>query len=161
MMDLISFPESSRVWIFQGDKKVPDDKVNAVFYRIQEFVQSWTSHQQALTATGSILHQRFIVFVVDEAKAGVSGCGIDKAVHFVQGLGHQLGIDFFDRNRYSYLEGDEVLHASAADFARRYEEGEISDHTLVFDNLVQNKGDFIQSWVKPLGDTWIKRVVLR
>jgi len=161
MLELISFPDTARIWIFQGDKKVPDDKVNAVHYRIQEFTEAWTSHQNALTANGGILHQRFIIFVVDESKAGASGCSIDKAVHFVQSLGHHLQIDFFNRNRYSYIIDDDVYNVSPQEMKDLFNNGDITDETFVFDNLVNNKSDFINKWTTPFGDSWVKKVVLR
>lgn len=161
MLELISFPDHARVWIFQGNQEVPQEQINRVYHRIQEFTDSWTSHQNELIANGGILHQRFIIFVVDESKSGVSGCSIDKAVHFVQSLGHQLQIDFFDRNRYSYIKDDKVINVTADQFRELYQQGKISDNTFVFDNLVQTKKDFIDGWVKPLSGSWIERVVLR
>jgi hypothetical protein len=160
MMDLIAFPDNSRVWIFQGNRPVPDHLLSRVHKSIQDFTASWTSHQNELAATGSILHHRFIVLVVDEARAGVSGCSIDKAVHFVQGLGHHLSIDFFDRHAYSYIQDDEVFTVTAEKLNELYSKEEIGDNTLVFDNLVNNKKDFQDNWLKPIGSSWIKRVVL-
>ena len=160
MLDLIAFPDNARGWIYQGNKEVPDDLLSAVHHRIVEFTDNWSSHQVPLASTGTILHKRFIVLVVDEEKAGVSGCGIDKAVHFVQALGHKLNIDFFDRNRYSYLIDDVVHHADSNQLKALYDSGEINDETLIFDNLVNNKVRFIKEWVKPIGQSWIKRVVL-
>ena len=40
-----------------------------------------------------------------------------------------------------------------------YDKGEIDDSTLIYDNLVNNKSDFLGRWVVPLGDSWLKRMV--
>ena len=160
MRDLIAFPDDARVWIYQGNKAIPDEELSGLHHRILEFAENWSSHQVPLSATGTILHNRFIVLVVDESKAGVSGCSMDKATHFVQAIGYKYGVDFFDRNRYTYLEGEELHHVTADDLKSLYDQGRISDDTLIYDNLVNNKRAFIDGWVKPIGESWIKRVVL-
>ena len=137
-MDLISFPDESRVWVFQANAPIPDEALNEAHFIISEFAKAWTSHQIDLRSTGSILHNRFVVLVVDETKAGASGCSIDTAMRFVQDLGRKYIVDFL---RDLYVKG------------------EIDDSTLIYDNLVNNKSDFLSKWVVPLGDSWLRRMV--
>ena len=161
MMDLISFPDSARVWVFQADREVPEEMIGETQRRIEDFVRGWTSHNRDLRSTGGILHNRFVVLVVDERTAGASGCSIDKAMHFVQALGKHLNVDFLDRNRYTILEGRELKTVPASELRRMYKDGHIDGSTRVYDNLVNNKADFINKWVVPIGESWVKRIVLR
>lgn len=160
-MDLIAFPDTARVWIFQADNLIADEKLAEVHDRVMDFAERWTSHQRALTATGSILHNRFVVLVVDESRAGASGCSIDKAMHFIQSLGHHYGVDFLNRHHYTYYDGLDLHTVPASQLKFLYENGDIDDETKVYDNMVNNKYDFLKKWVVPLGDSWIKRVVLK
>ena len=159
MQDLLAFPDHSRVWIYQSPVPIQDDKVSEVNQYLQEFAVKWTSHDRALHATAGLLHDRFLVLVVNEANADASGCSIDTSVRFIQQLNQNYGVDFMDRLHFAYLAKDEVVVVHKDDFERLYREGEIDDSTLVFDNLVRNKGDFVRSWVKPLGESWMKRFV--
>lgn len=160
-MDLISFPGASRVWVFQANKPLPDTVLTEVHYRVMDFSEYWTSHQKQLKATGSILHNRFVVLVVDQTQAGASGCSIDKAMHFVQSLGHHYQTDFLNRHYYTYVQNNHLFTVHADELRRLYQQSIIDDETLVYDNLVNNKDDFIKSWTKPIGESWIKRVVLK
>ncbi len=161
ILDLIALDNSSKVWIYQADREFTYDELDFSREKIHEFLSVWTSHNQELHTYGNIFHRRFLALFVDESgAASASGCSIDKSVHFVQQLGNVLGIDFFNRLNYSYFENEEeiqMLPQSA--FSEAYQSGTITDDTLVFDHLVKSKGDFLENWVRPLGQTWIKRVV--
>ena len=158
-MDLISFPDAARIWIFQADGLIPDNKLNEAHRLISDFAKAWTSHQADLKSTGSILHNRFVVLVVDETQKDASGCSIDSAMRFIQQLGQHYHVDFLDRMRFTYIDQD-ILHTVTKDeMTQLYQEGAINDETLVFDNLVNNKKDFLDRWVVPLGSSWLKRLV--
>ena len=97
--------------------------------------------------------------MVDESLAGASGCSIDKSVHFIKQIEQHYGVDLFDRMTFTYKDGETVKSAPRMEFAELYKMGKINDATLVFDNLVKTKGDFTSNWVKPLGESWHKRMV--
>jgi len=159
MQDLLAFPDHARVWIYQSPIPVDEDKVSEVNQHLKEFATKWTSHSRELHATAGLLHDRFLVLVVNEASAEASGCSIDASVRFVQQIGGHYGVDFMDRIHFAYLENDEVKMVHKDEFARLYASGEVNDETLVFDNLVRTKEDFVGKWVKPLGESWMKRFV--
>lgn len=152
-------PPSTRIWIYQSNEPFPASEIPSVQQQVQEFAQQWISHNRQLRAHGDVLHNRFVVLMVDESQADASGCSIDKSVYFLKNLQAQYGVDLFDRMRFSYLDGEEVKTVSREEFAKLYAEGKINNDTLVFDTLVNNKGDFDQAFVKPLGKSWHKRMV--
>jgi len=160
MLDLISFPDSARVWVHQADALIPDEQLAEVHNHVMNFAKSWVSHNKDLAATGSILHNRFVVLVVDETKVGASGCSIDKSTHFLQALGHTYSVDFFNRHVYTYIKDDELHTVSQDELKKLYDDGSLDDETLIFDNLVNSKEIFLDRWVVPIGKSWIKRVVL-
>lgn len=152
-------PDSTRVWVYQSNQPFPEREIADLRANIQQFVANWISHNQQLRAFGDILHNRFIVLMVDESRAGASGCSIDKSVHFLQRLQTHYGVDLFDRMQFSYLKDDTVHTVPRAEFSRLFQANEIDESTLVFDNLVTTKGDFEQKWTKPLAESWHKRMV--
>lgn len=154
-----SLPDSTRVWIYQSNKPLPDSEVPEVKQKIQAFADQWVSHNRALSSFGDLLHNRFVVLMVDERRAGASGCSIDSSVHFLKSLQSQYGLDLFDRMVFSFKKGEEVISLPREDFAQWYQEGKITDDTLVFDTLVSNKKDLENNWLKPLGQSWHKRMV--
>ena len=154
-----TLPDTTRVWIYQANRPFEEKDIPAIRQKIQAFAQRWVSHNRQLRAFGDLLHRQFVVLMVDENQADASGCSIDKSVYFLKQLQAEYEVDLFDRMTFTYKDGAQVVTATRDVFARLYREGQISDDTLVFDPLVDNKGDFDRAWVKPLGQSWHKRMV--
>lgn len=154
-----NLPASTRVWIYQSSRPFTDVELPMIRQYLQQFAIQWVSHNRALRAFADVFHEQFIVLMVDESQAGASGCSIDASVHFLQQLQVKFGMDLFDRMTFAYKEGDKVKTAHRSEFKQLYQAGKISEETLVFDNLVNTKGAFDEKWVKPLGESWHKRMV--
>lgn len=152
-------PDTTRVWIYQAQTPFTENKITEIRQHISNFTTSWVSHNNQLRAFGDIYHNQFIVLMVDESLAGASGCSIDKSVHFIKQLEQHYSIDLFDRMTFTYKDGEVIKSAPRMEFAQLYKSGKINDTTLVFDNLIKTKADFEANWVKPLGESWHKRMV--
>ena len=152
-------PNTTKVWIYQASQPFPVDSILEMRHLLSDFTKHWHSHNNQLNAFGEIYHNQFIVLMVDESRAGASGCSIDKSVHFIKQIEQQFGIDLFDRMTFTYKDGETIKTAQRDEFAALYQAGKINDDTLVFDNLVKNKGEFDAQWLKPLGASWHKRMV--
>ncbi len=151
--------DNSRVWIYQGDRRFSKEEAMEIHDLLDEFAESWTSHNEKLLAQGSLFHRQFIVFMVDESRAGASGCSIDKSVHFIKGIEAKYGINLFDRLAVTYIKDGDVHRVSREEFAKQFEQGIVTDETKVFNNLVKTKEEFIADWVIPLKDSWQKRMM--
>jgi hypothetical protein len=159
MTDTATLSASTRVWVYQSHPPFAKADVPAVLAQLRAFAREWISHNQQLRAHADLLHERFIVLMVDESQAGASGCSIDSSVRFLKALQTQYGVDLFDRLVFSYLDGEQAVSVGREEFARRFVEGIIHDDTPVFDTLVSNKSDFDQGFIKPLRQSWHKRMV--
>jgi len=61
---------------------------------------------------------------------------------------------------FSYLsEEEKVVTLDQHGFKDSYASGKINDETLVFDNLVKTKDQFLTQWLLPLKDSWHRRFV--
>lgn len=159
LRELIALNDQSRVWVYQADREFSYDELDQIRPEIFSFVDQWTSHHNAVSGYGNVFHRRFLALFVDETMAPASGCSIDSSVNFVKAQGQNLGIDFFDRMNFTYLEDDIVKTISSQDLSKAKSENLINDDTLFFDNLVKTKGDFLKSWVKPLNQSWHNRFI--
>jgi len=150
---------NTRVWIYQSNRPFSLKEREGIQIQIQQFITQWTSHNNALKAWGDLLHERFIVLMVDETMAGASGCSIDKSVAFVKQIEAATGVDMFDRFNFAYKDADKVLAASREEFEELFQKGQINTETIVFNNLVQTKADFEAKWAVKLGESWHKNFV--
>jgi hypothetical protein len=159
-MDTYSqMPGEAKVWIYQSNRPFTGDEMRELEKQISQFADEWVSHNVKLRAFGAVFLKQFIVLMVDESQAGASGCSIDRSTYFLKLVERNFGVELFDRLTFAYRNGDEVRTVPKEEFARLYREGAINDDTLVFDNLVTTKEAFEKAWIKPLGESWHKRLV--
>ncbi len=154
-----SFSPESRVWIYQSNRRFTEAEEKELSAELQEFTRQWVSHNQRLKATGKVLFSRFIVLMVDETQVGAGGCSIDRSVAFLKQVQAAYQIDLFDRMRFAFLDGGEVVSLSREEFAAYYQSGKISGDTQVLDTLVSTRQDFEQGFIKPLRLSWHQRML--
>ena len=160
MRNLLAFPDESRVWIYQADKPLREEDIPLVNEDIEAFCKQWTSHNQDLKAIGGIMHDLFVVLVVDETMASTSGCSIDKSVAFVKKLEQKYHCTLLERSNIAWLDEKEEIQIIPLNALKQaVGDGQINLNTRVFDNLVANRKDYFQRWTVPLGESWMKRFV--
>lgn len=160
MRNLLAFPDESRVWIYQADQPFNDIDITHANEEIEDFCRQWTSHNNELRAIGGIMHDMFVVLVVDETKASTSGCSIDKSVAFVKYLEQKYKRRLLDRDQVAYLDDQEQIHTIPLNKLKdAVMEGKLNMESKVFNNLVSNRKEYIGGWVTPLGQSWIKKFV--
>ncbi|MEL6356972.1 MAG: hypothetical protein AAFQ37_08595 [Bacteroidota bacterium] len=147
---MLNLPAHARVWVYPAHRPLNKEEAVQATTAAKAFTEQWTAHNHLLKADAIVLHQQFLILAVDESAAGASGCSIDSSVHFVRQLGVELGVDFFDRMRFSYRHrGDKIVTSSREDFKSAYSTGEINDQTIVFDPLVKTAGDLVEQFERP------------
>ena len=160
MQNTIDIASTARVWIYMADRELTPNESEFALTEAQKFVSQWAAHGAKLAATADVKHNRFIVLMVDESQAGASGCSIDSSVHFIKALGSHLKVDFFNRLLMAYQKEDgSIATIPQAKLETLYKDGTITENTLVFNNLVQNKAAFDQEWQVPLKDSFYMRLV--
>jgi len=154
----MDFSAESRVWIYQADRFFTDAEAAEIQQNLNEFTASWLAHGHQLAAKGELLDKLFLVFTVDENKAGATGCSIDKSVAFVKSVETTYGVNFFDRFQVAYLEDGQLRRSDKSGFQQLVASGYVADSTIVFNNLVQTKAEMDQKWKQPFSESWHSRV---
>lgn len=156
MNNLLSqeLPNSSRVWVYQANRFLTERELDEIKEDLKAFLSDWNAHGSRLNADASLVYNRFVVLMVDESQAMASGCSIDKSVQLVKSWEQKYGLDFFDRMQILYKEGGEIKEQRMHDFWAMRKALLINDDTIVFNNLVGNKGEFENSWEVPFKDSW-------
>lgn len=147
-------PDSSRVWVYQGDRFLSQDEEVVISTKLMEFLNSWASHGAQLDSAFEVKYSRFVVVAVDEEKALASGCGIDKLVHFFQDAGKALNVDFFNRMQVVYRDKDSIVSEPLHQFWGLRKAGVLNDDSIVFDNLVKNLAEYRAKWETNFSNSW-------
>lgn len=154
--DLIALPDNSKVWIYQAPAPVSYEVSEEIKKELYDFTMQWKSHGHELDCYANLFHYQFLVFVADPSNLP-SGCSIDSSVHFISELGKKYQVDFMDRETFAYMYEDKVNYIAKDDFSHGFSSGQLSEEIMMFDNLVNNKADFLEKWVVPLEESWHRR----
>ena len=152
-----SLPEESRVWIYQANRKLTDDEIAAIIPKIEVFLGNWTAHGSELLAGFEIKYNRFIVLGLNQASASASGCSIDASVHFIQTLEKEFNVELLDKMNVTFYNGEFIAYKTLADFRKMAKERSVSKNTVVFNNLVNTKAEYLENWEVPAKDSWHNR----
>lgn len=152
-----NLPEDSRIWVYQANRKMSDDEVAEIIEKSEDFLTKWTAHGAALEAAVEVRYNRFIVIGLNQANASASGCSIDASVHFIQSLQEKFGIDFLDKMNVTFYSGEYIAYKPLEDFKRMAKDKSVSKNTIVFNNLVNTKAEYLENWEVPAKDSWHSR----
>ncbi|OAV44989.1 hypothetical protein [Lewinella sp. 4G2] len=157
---LSTISPESRIWIYGAERALNAEEEKVVKSAMQAYVKEWVSHRKELKAAADVLHGRFLVIAVDETQAEASGCSIDGSVNKIKEIGAEIGVDFFNRMRFSYRdESGEIQTVSKDEFKELYHSGKLPNDTIVFDTLIKEVGELRQIFERPLEDSWHSRMV--
>ncbi len=157
---LNNLPDASRVWIFQADRLLTAVEVELCQKTLAGFIPFWAAHGAELYGDFEVAHNLFLVIGVDESKAPPSGCSIDKMTKAVQELGKNLQVDFLNRLNTAFDDCSSIRLVGQAEFRQLIREGKIGAQTIVFNNLVQTKGELENKWKTAVENSWHKALLL-
>jgi len=152
-----SLPSSSRIWIYQSDRKFSSSEKEILSEALSTFTEQWQVHGQPMKTSFAVLHDQFIVLAADEDFNSASGCSIDGSVRLLKEMGNQLGMDFFNRNLVAFKKEKETILIPVKDLNKKRIEGTWDENTFVFNNLVSSIETLNKNWIAPAGTTWLKR----
>ncbi|MBW3517961.1 ABC transporter ATPase [Flavobacterium sp. NKUCC04_CG] len=150
-------PEHSRIWIYQSNRKFYDEEVQDIEKDLLEFTSQWAAHATPLQASFIVKYNRFIILVVDQDVHPASGCSIDASVRIIQQFEQQYNVDLMDKMNVTYKSGDFIAYKTLIDFKKMVKEKAVSEHTIVFNNLVNDLGEFHDFWEVPAAESWHSR----
>ena len=150
----------SRIWIYQANRFIIADEQISINTKLKEFISGWASHGNVLYGAHSIEENLFLIVGADEQKSPTSGCSIDSLNRFVQKLGEELKINFFDRLTIAYInENQKIELASMADFKSMIQSELINENTTVFNNLIATKAELDATWKTSVKNSWHKNLL--
>lgn len=153
--DVIS--EESRIWIYQSNRTLSIIEINEIESKIKDFLISWTAHGSDLQASFIIKYSRFIVISLNESFNLATGCSIDSSVRFIQELEAEYDVSLLDKINVSYRHGEFIAYKPLIEFKKMIKNRSISKKTIVFNNLINSKSEFLNNWEVPIEESWHNR----
>lgn len=150
-----NFSGNSRVWIYQSSRLFTLSEALEIESLLNKFTAEWRSHGAEIDAYGNLFFGQFVVLMVDETRAGVSGCSTDSSVRFMKSLGEQFKVDFFNRTQLAFFVKNKTQLLPLNQLSYALQNHFIDGDTLYFNNLVQTKKELEESWIVPIKDSWL------
>ena len=150
----------NRAWAYIISKPLSDDQLNQLTQAGQNFVLSWTAHEQKLSATFSIFKKRIVVVQVNENVTNASGCSIDKLTHFIKNAEISFGIELLNRLLVAYKNGETIDVVPASKIRELLSQNLISEDTIVYNTALANENE-LKHWEQPLKTTWLNKYLVK
>ena len=160
LVDFKELSDTSRVWIYQASRSLSDQELLEIEEGLKSFIVDWTAHGSELTAGYEIKYKRFIILALDQTNASATGCSIDASVHFIQSLEKKYDIDLLDKMNVSYKQGEFIAYKNLIDFKKMAKNKSVSKKTIVFNNLVATKHEYVNHWEVPAEESWHGRFMV-
>ncbi|NVJ85011.1 MAG: hypothetical protein HWE15_01835 [Algoriphagus sp.] len=148
--------ESSRVWVYQADRKLNEKELEIVKSELKKFCEGWNVHGNGILTSFEILEDQVIVLAADESQSQTSGCSIDSSVRALQKLENLLQINLTDRGKVAFKESGQIQVAPALGIRSKVQEGAIVSDTPVINPLIQTKSDLNSLWI-PASKSWLNK----
>lgn len=159
LADFNTLQDSSRVWIYQANRSFTEQELHEIQDDLTLFLDNWTAHGKDLKAGFEIKYNRFLVIALDQSGQSATGCSIDASVHFIQHLEKKYQVELLDKMNVSFKQGDFIAYKNLLDFKAMAKQKAISRNTIVFNNLVATKGEYMEHWEVPASESWHARFV--
>lgn len=152
-----NLPEESKIWIYQSNRKFSDEEFAEIEKDLKNYLEGWSAHGTSLEASYQLKYNRFIILAVNQEVQVATGCSIDDSVKFIQDLEKRYDVDLLDKMNVTFKSGDHIAHKSLAEFKKMAKEKSVSGNTIVFNNLVNDLGEYNEFWEVPAFDSWHNR----
>ena len=149
----------SRLWIYPSNRAFREEEIFKIKEILTSFLSQWTAHNERIEASFDLPYDRFIVLGVDQETVQASGCSIDSSVRMIQQLEIQFEISLLDKMNVTFKQGDYFVHKDLGDFRKMVKSKAVTKETIVFNNLVDTKGDYEKFWEIPASESWHSRFI--
>lgn len=150
-------PDHSRIWIYQSNRKFSDEEVQEIEKILLDFTENWVAHATPLKASFEVKYNRFIILAVDQEVHSASGCSIDSSVKIIQELEQKYNVDLLDKMNVTYKTGEFIAFKTLIEFKQLVKTKAVSANTIVFNNLVNDLGEYREFWEVPASESWHSR----
>lgn len=151
------FHPSSRVWIYQSNRRFLITEALSMEPLLEDFVKTWNSHGTPVKGFANLLFGQFIIIMADETATGVSGCSTDSSVRLIKQIESIYKVNLFDRQTLAFYakENIQLLPLSQINYA--IENGFLTPENLFFNNLVSTKEELLSKWIVPINESWLAK----
>ncbi|MBO6577385.1 MAG: hypothetical protein JJ896_18065 [Rhodothermales bacterium] len=151
-------PQEARLWLYACDRVLTPSEQDFVMTRVQAFMDTWTSHGRPVLAAAELIEGRLLGIAAVVEEADISGCGIDKSVHILEGIGRAMDFRWMTGLSIAYrTDKGEVQVVERPEFRALVAAGRVLGTTPVIDLSLTQVAD-LGRIEQEARETWHSRV---
>ncbi len=147
-------PTASKVWVYQAENELTEETISDVLAMGTTFIESWESHGSEIPASIDVFYKQFVVISADDCGDTLCGRAKDGQLRMMKEIESNLGLSLTNRMITSYKNEEKIETISFNEFKELAKSGKINKDTIVFNNLVETKNDFVTKWETPAQNSW-------
>lgn len=159
IVDFNTLPNDSRLWIYQSNREFTPIELEEIEALTKTFLKNWQAHNKELEVSYQIKYNRFLILAVNESFNSPGGCSIDSSIRFVKDLSEKINIDLLNRINVSYRDDQEIKCIKLNDLKDLLNKNSINSETIIFNNLVKTKTDYLNNWETNVENSWLSQFV--
>ena len=159
IVDFNKLPDNSRLWIYQSNRDFSDNEITEIKSLTESFLVNWQAHNKELEVSYKVKYKRFIILGVNESFNSPGGCSIDLSIRFIKDLSKRINIDLLDRMNINYRDKEDIKCIRLNQFKELLNNNLINAETIIFNNLVKTKIDYMKNWESKVEDSWLSQFV--
>jgi hypothetical protein len=157
IVDFNKLPDDSRLWIYQSNRDFSDQELDEIRNLTESFLNNWQTHNQELEVSYEIKYNRFLILAVNESFNSPGGCSIDLSLRFINDLSKKINIDLLDRMSVNYRDKEDIKSLKLNELKELLNNKSINEETIIFNNLVKTKIDYMDNWESSLKNSWLSQ----
>ena len=150
-------PDNSRLWIYQSNRDFSDHELDEIRNLTESFLSNWQTHNQELEVSYEVKYNRFLILAVNESFNSPGGCSIDLSLRFINDLSKKINIDLLDRMSVNYRDKEDIKSLKLNELKELLNNKSINEETIIFNNLVKTKIDYMNNWESNLKNSWLSQ----
>ena len=153
-------PDNSRLLIYQSNRDFSDQELDEIRNLTESFLSNWQTHNQELEVSYEIKYNRYLILAVNESFNSPGGCSIDLSLRFINDLSKKINIDLLDRMSVNYRDKEDIKSLKLNELKELLNNKSINEETIIFNNLVKTKIDYMNNWESNLKNSWLTQFLI-
>ncbi len=150
-----NLPDDSRIWIHATDRKLSESETEAVTRAVDQFLQSWTSHEKDVQGDFLLLENQILILAAFVPDGELSGCGIDKHLHVIDKVAENCAFNWTGALSVLYRDtSGEIAVAQRSEFRQIVTEQKLPLSTRIFDQSISSMSEVRRGIERAAGSSW-------
>jgi len=150
LVEYKTLSKTSKVFIYPSRRKLYKDELPVFKEKLESFLNNFIG----INSFYEIRYQRFIIIIISE-DTSLSIEQNNELVAFVISLENEFKVSLLDKVNVCFKQGEYVQLKEIPEFKKLIKNKGVSKKTIVFDNLINSKEEYDNSWEIPIENSWI------